>query len=115
MTKKKSKPQPKKPEEKIDYFDDILQAILGIVDEKVRVLKTRRGGASKYGADAMFICGTESLASGQENRNVDSYVQAASYAVAAAMQLIGQWDAEFAPAPEEKAPPPPLAPEEEKK
>ena len=110
MTKKKSK----QSKEKVTYFNDTLQAILGIVDEKVRILKTRRGGASKYGADAMFICGTESLAAGQENRNVDSYVQAAAYAVAAVMQLIGQWDAEFSPPPEEKAPPPP-AEEKEKK
>lgn len=103
MPKKKSKPE----EKKIVYFVDILKAILELVDEKVRVLKTRRGGASKYGADAMFICATESLAAGQEGRNVDSYVQAAAYAIAAVMGLMGQWDAEFAPAPEEKAPPPP--------
>ncbi len=112
MTKKKSKnPQ---PEEKASYFDDVLQAILGIINEKVRILKTRRGGASKYGADAMFICGTESLAAGQENRNVDSYIQAAAYAVAASMQLIGQWEAEFAPAPESPPPPPPEKEEEKK-
>ncbi|KKL06318.1 hypothetical protein LCGC14_2597220 [marine sediment metagenome] len=116
MTKKKSKnPQPKKPEEKASYFDDVLQAILGIINEKVRILKTRRGGASKYGADAMFICGTESLAAGQENRNVDSYIQAAAYAVAASMQLIGQWEIEFAPPPEEKAPEPPAPEKEEEK
>ena len=108
MTKKKrtlkkpSKPRPKQPEKKPLYFVDILKAILELVDEKTRLLKTRRGGASKYGADAMFICATESLAAGQEGRNVDSYVQAAAYAIAATMQLMGQWDAEFAPAPEEK-------------
>lgn len=99
MGKRKNKTTQVKKESETQklYFVNVLEAILIMISAKVKAIKIRRGGAAKYGSDAMFICATESLSAGHENRHIEAYIQAAAYAVAAAMQLMGQWEAEFAP------------------
>lgn len=101
MTKRK-KTTKEQPETPVVYFNDILGAVIKIIEEKVRLLKARRGGAVKYGSDAMFVCAIESLEAAHEGRLIDSYLQAATYAIAAAMMLVGQWDKEFSPPQEEE-------------
>lgn len=86
-----------KEEEPKLFFENVLDAVLTRIAQKVLVLRLRPGGAQEYGSDAMFVCATENLATARQAKDANQYMLAAAYVVVAALQLMGQWEIDMMP------------------
>ncbi|HEC64442.1 MAG TPA: hypothetical protein ENI23_04030 [bacterium] len=101
MTKKKKKVTVKKEEPAV-YFENVLDAILNVVRQKIGGFRLRSGGAQEYGPEGMFICANETLSSARNDRDYNQYILSAAYSISAAMQILKQWNINLLPAPEPK-------------
>ncbi len=101
-SKKKNKEKVVEEETPVVTFTDVLNSFATTVASIVAGLKSRQGGAHAYGADGLFVCAVESLHNARGSKNLEDYLKAAGYAIAAAMKAANVWDYPLEQAEEKK-------------
>ena len=100
---KKGKPQ-KKQAAPLTTFDEAAVSFTRTAYAILVGLKGRTGGAQDYGADGLFVCAVEALHTARASKNLEDYLKAAAYSLAAALKASGAWDYPVAkPEPPAKA------------
>ena len=88
--------------EPVVTFTDVLNSFATTAASIVAGLKSRQGGAHAYGADGLFVCAVESLHNARGSKNLEDYLKAAGYSIAAAMKAANVWEYPLAQAEEKK-------------
>ncbi len=91
-SKKKNKDKVEKEAKPVVTFTDVLNSFATTAASIVAGLKSRQGGAHAYGADGLFVCAVESLHNARGSKNLEDYLKAAGYSIAAAMKAANVWE-----------------------